>query len=67
LSYIIGFLGVIIIIIVVAKTAKKINRSGKNNLNKKPDKNFMSNHGLDHNDFYVPDWIYDGHYDCGDK
>jgi len=26
-----------------------------------------TNHGLYEDDSYVPDWIYNGHYDCGDK
>ncbi len=24
-------------------------------------------HGLYPDGIYVPDWIYNGHYDCGDK
>ena len=35
-------------------------RNGPVNLNK-------NMHGLYDNGDYVPDWIYDGHYDCGDK
>jgi len=27
----------------------------------------QTNHGLYEDGSYVPDWIYDGHYDCGDK
>ena len=27
----------------------------------------QSSHGLYEDGSYVPDWIYDGHYDCGDK
>jgi hypothetical protein len=33
---------------------------------KETSKNY-SQHGLYEDGSYVPDWIYNGHYDCGDK
>ena len=27
----------------------------------------LNNHGLYEDDSYIPDWIYNGHHDCGDK
>lgn len=34
---------------------------------KSPNIEQQNNHGLYEDGSYVPDWIYDGHYDCGDK
>ena len=59
----------IVLIYVVAwsllQIAQKLvpKRKGKKELHQ----NLSSSHGLYKDESYVPDWIYDEHYDCGDK
>ena len=44
-----------------------INLFKKKKEDKKKSTESLSEHGLYEDGSNVPDWIYNGHYDCGDK
>ena len=48
--------------IVTAKTGERITSEDVRSLVEESDLHGCSNDGS-----YIPDWMYNGHYDCGDK